>query len=84
MNQATKYAVTGVVLIALGLFLNELMIWLYWQTALSISGEYPPPLAPIAGTIFILLVPVGLIFLGYSAYLTLRDYRVEIRKVDSG
>lgn len=84
MNQATKFALVGIVLIALGLFLNELVIWLYWQTALSIPGDYPPPLAPIAGSIFLLLVPAGLISLGCSAYLTFRDYRIEIRKVGSG
>jgi len=76
--------VIGVALIVTGLLLNELAMWMYWQTALSYQGEYPPPIPPIAGTAFLLLIPPGLISLGFSAYLILKEYRVEIRKVGSG
>ncbi len=71
----------GVALIVTGLLLNELAIWMYWQAALSYQGAYPPPIAPIAGTAFLLMIPVGLVSLGYSAYLVHREYRVEIRIV---
>ncbi|MCK5239528.1 MAG: hypothetical protein KAR33_08280 [Candidatus Thorarchaeota archaeon] len=68
----------------MGLLLNELVIWMYWQTALSYAGEYPPPLAPIAGTVFLLMIPAGLVSLGCSTYFLFREYRLEIRKISSG
>ncbi|MDF1537578.1 MAG: hypothetical protein P1Q69_01570 [Candidatus Thorarchaeota archaeon] len=83
MNKATKFAVIGVALIVTGLLLNELAVWMYWQTALSNQGNPPHSIAPIAGTAFLLLIPPGLISLASSTYLVLREYRVEIRKVGS-
>ena len=79
LNKATKYAVIGVALIVAGLVLNHLAIWIYEQSLLSYQGEYPPPRAPLAGTLFLALIPLGLIFLAYSVYLMFREYRVEIR-----
>ena len=79
MNKAIKYAVIGISLIVAGLVLNQLAMWIYEQSILSsYPGEYPPPIAPLAGTLFLALIPIGLIFFVYSVYLMFREYRVEI------
>ena len=79
MKNAIKYALIGVSLIVAGLVLNYLVMWIYEQSIQSYPGDYPPPRAIMAGTMFLALIPLGIIFLAYSLYLMFREYRVEIR-----
>ena len=84
MNNAIKYAVGGVSLIVAGLVLNFLAIWNYEQLILSDPSDPPHPWPVMVGTSFLVLIPLGLIFLAYSVYLTFREYRVEIRISKNG
>ena len=68
-------------MVVAGLVLNHLAMWIYEQYILSsYPGEYPPPIAPLGGTLFLALIPIGLIFLAYSVYLMFSEYRVGIVK----
>jgi uncharacterized membrane protein YidH (DUF202 family) len=80
LNRAKKYAAFGIVLIVAGLILNYLAVWLYYQMWSQYPSQYPPPVAPLAGTGFLLLIPIGILFLVYSAYLFCKDYQVTIRR----
>ncbi|MFW9918062.1 MAG: hypothetical protein ACFFED_00520 [Candidatus Thorarchaeota archaeon] len=80
MNRSVKYATTGVVLIVAGLVLNEFAMWYYYQSILSQYGAHPPPIAPILGTGFLILVPIGIVLLGCSMYLFFIDYRVVVER----
>ena len=80
MHRSVKFAVVGVVLIVAGFVLDAFAKWYYYQSILSQYGNPPPPIAPIAFTAFIFLVPIGIIFLVYSIYLFFKDNRVTIEK----
>ena len=85
MNRTKKYAVIGIVLIVAGFVLNYLAIWFYYYLTLSqYPSQYPPPVAPLAGTGFLFLIPIGVLFLIYSAYLFFKDYQVTIRRRADG
>jgi multisubunit Na+/H+ antiporter MnhB subunit len=85
LNRAKKYALIGIVLIAAGLVLNYLAIWLYYYLTLSqYPSQYPPPIGPLVGTGFLFLIPIGVLFLIYSAYLFFKDYQVTIRRRTNG
>lgn len=70
----------GIVLIVAGLILNYLAIWQYYLMWSQYPSQYPPPVAPIAGTGFLFLIPIGVLFLIYSAYLFYKDYQVTERR----
>ncbi len=80
MNNAVKYAVIGVSLIVAGLILNFLALWNYELLILSDPSDPPHPWPVMVGTSFLALIPLGLIFLAYSAYLMYRNYRLAIIK----
>lgn len=86
MKIAIKFAVIGVSFIVAGLVLNHLAIWNYEQLILLDPSDPPHPWPVMAGSVFLTLIPLGLIFLAYSAFLMFREYRIEIRenKVGSG
>ena len=85
MDRATKYGISGIISIIAGLVLNELAIWLYYQIALaSLPPIEPHSIAPIAGTGFIFLIPVGVILLVCSGYLFFSEYEVSVTKRSGG
>jgi len=71
MTRSTKIGVAGFILVLAGLILNDLAIRIYyWQILLEYADNpTPPPIPPIAGTVFLLLIPMGLILIVYSLYL---------------
>ena len=71
MTRSTKIGVAGFILVLAGLILNDLAIRIYyWQILLEYADTpYPPPIAPLAGTVFLMLIPLGLILIGYSLYM---------------
>ncbi len=81
MHKAIKYTVIGVSLIVAGLTLNHLAMWAYEQSIPSYPGVYPNPGGPlVGGTLYLALIPIGLIFLAYSGYLMFGEYRMGIIK----
>lgn len=82
MTRATKCIIAGLVLIILGFLLNELAIWICYWLALINAGEYPPPMAPIAFTGFIFLVPIGVAVLLYGLYLKQRESEHDMSQYD--
>ncbi|TFG08261.1 hypothetical protein EU538_07435 [Candidatus Thorarchaeota archaeon] len=69
LKRSSKYLIAGVILIILGVVLNQLAIWVYNWSFMPEPGEIPPPVAVIAGTIFLALIPIGLILVLYGLYL---------------
>ncbi|TFF95116.1 hypothetical protein EU546_03860 [Candidatus Thorarchaeota archaeon] len=69
MKRSSKYVVVGIILIVLGIVLNQLAIWIYYWSVMPEPGEIPPPVAAIAGTAFLALIPIGLIIVLYGLYL---------------
>ena len=80
MHRSGKFAILGVALMIVGFPLDNLAKEYYYQWILSQYGNPPPPIAPIAFTGFIFLVPIGFILLLYSIYLFLSDYRIVAEK----
>ncbi len=69
LRRSSKYVTVGVILIVLGFLLNQVVIWLFYQAVMPEPGEIPPPVAVIAGTVFLALIPIGLILVLYGLYL---------------
>ena len=77
LNKAAIFAIIGVVLIIVGTVLNDLAIRIALENYLSYSGPTPPPQPIIVGTVFLALIPLGLISLGYSLFLVYGDFKVK-------
>ena len=86
MKIAIKFAVIGVSFIVAGLVLNYLAIWNYEQSILLDPSDPPHPWPVMAGSVYLALIPLGLVFLAYSMFLMFRESRLETRenKVGSG
>ncbi|MFO7836579.1 MAG: hypothetical protein R6V83_07990 [Candidatus Thorarchaeota archaeon] len=78
LRKSTKYAIAGVVLVLLGLLLNQLLIWLYYWTVLNDYGDTPPPVATMSGSVFLLLIPVGIVLILYAIYLRLEESKSDV------
>ena len=84
MNKAIKYTVIGVSFIVAGLVLNYLAIWIYEQSILLDTSDPPHPWTVMVGSVYLSLIPLGLIFVVYSAFLMFRVHQVEVRTSKDG
>ncbi|TFF95115.1 hypothetical protein EU546_03855 [Candidatus Thorarchaeota archaeon] len=77
LRRSTKYIFAGILLVIAGFVLNLGLVWFATRGITDDWGDTPPPIVPYPYTVFLFLVPLGLILLVYGLFLRWAERRRE-------